>query len=80
MTSNAQPLDERSFDRGARLTFVAALILILLPLPFVLYSLSVPSDGWAVSNEGFMDVYFEKNILGAPSLLLPDDHLVVVEG
>ena len=80
MTSNAQPLDERRFDRGARLTFVAALILILLPLPFVLYSLSVPSDGWAVSNEGFLDVYFEKNILGAPSLLIPGDHLVAVEG
>jgi two-component system NarL family sensor kinase len=80
MISNTQPQGERRFNRGAWLTLVVALFVILLPLPLVLYSLSVPTDGWAVNNEGFIDIYFEKNILGMPSLLLPNDHLIAVEG
>ncbi|OGO40884.1 MAG: hypothetical protein A2W36_02315 [Chloroflexi bacterium RBG_16_58_14] len=81
MTIQAQGQDEKRFDRGARLTLIVALFLVLLPLPFALYSLSVPTDGWAKTGD-MPDVVwiFEQNILGAPSMLDPGDHLVALEG
>ena len=81
MTIQAQGQDEKRFDRGARLTLIVALFLVLLPLPFALYYLSVPTDGWAKTGDMPDPVWiFEQNILGAPSMLDPGDHLVALEG
>jgi len=80
MTMQVQHADEKHFGRGAWLTLIVAFTLALLPLPFVLYTLSAPTDGWTTNTEGFSSFTFEQNILGAPSSLAPSDRLVALEG
>ena len=81
MTLQAQGQTEKRLDRGARLTLIVALFLVLLPLPFALYTLSVPTDGWAKTGDMPAPVWiFEQNLLGVSSSLAPGDRLVALEG
>ncbi len=78
-----QQTDERRFDRGARLTLIFVVALLLFSLALLVYRFTLPTDGWiSTEPEGF-DSYgyiYEQDVMGAPSDLQVGDHLIAVEG
>ena len=78
-----QQTDERRFDRGARLTLIFVVALLLFSLALLVYRFTLPADGWiSTEPEGF-DSYgyiYEQDVIGAPSDLQVGDHLIAVEG
>ena len=73
----------RHWDRGARLHFIAMAALLLLALGSAAYRLTLPTDGWwAVEPEEFdaRGFLYQTNLMGLPSGLQPDDHLLAVNG
>jgi hypothetical protein len=84
MTMKTHQHDEDRFGRSAWWVLVVALCLILLSLPFIIYAISQPSDGWTFTERipgGEGSVWeFSRNILGMPSGLAPGDNLIAVDG
>ena len=75
--------DTRHWDRGAKLHFIAMAALLLLALVSTVYRFTLPTDGWlSIEPEAFDTVgyIYQANVMGAPSDLLPGDHLIAVEG
>ena len=78
-----QTPNERRFDRGAWLYLILPTALLLLTLGNLVYRLSLPTDGWRSREPEEIDsvgYIYEANIMGLPSGLQPDDHLIAVEG
>ncbi len=75
--------NEQRFDRGARLTLVAAAILLLWPIALSLLFAIYPTDGWASTTAvGFFDGPFtlRYSLTGDPSPLLPGDIVTAIDG
>lgn len=79
-----QPMNERRFDRGAWLYLILTSALLVIVLGSLIYRFTLPTDGWLsgepedeVNTYGFI---YETNIMGVPSGLQPEDHLIAVEG
>ena len=71
------------FDRGARITLILTTAFLIFTVGITAIRFTWPTDGWRsaepaeISSTGFI---YEFDIMGVPSGLLPDDHLVAVEG
>ncbi len=75
--------NEQRFDRGARLTLVAAAILLLWPIALSVIFTTYPTDGWASSTAvGFFDGPFtlNYNLTGEASPLQPGDLVTAIDG
>lgn len=72
---------ERRFSGGTLLVVGLALLLLFVGIAQKAYRLSLPTTGWSTMNAINSDVpVFERNLLGHPSLLLPGDRFVALEG
>ena len=74
--------NEQRFDRGARLTMVAAAILLLWPIALSLLFTTYPTDGWASTTEvGFFDGPFilRYGLTGDPSPLMSGDVVTAID-
>ena len=83
MTETLQSPQSTRFDRGAWLTLILMLAVLLLSGALLVYRANLPTDGW-ISVEpdefnGFGYIYTE-DVLGIPSGLQAGDHLVAIEG
>ena len=56
------------------------MVLIIVSSAQVAYRLTLPTEGWAYSDEDESPFLFTRNLLGAPSPLRPGDRLVAIEG
>ena len=83
MTVIAQPQKEKSFDRGAWLTLIFVLVLLIWSLGLLVYRLTLPTDGWISTEPDGFDSYgyiYEQDVMGVPSGLQAGDHLIAIEG
>ena len=73
---------ETYFDRGAWLVLATALGIILFGTVILFYNFSLPTDGWLLTNPGEFHAgwFYQKNLVGVPSLLIPGDRLEAIEG
>ncbi len=74
---------ERSFDRGAWLTLILTVALLLFSLGSLVYRFTLPTDGWLSGEPEEIDsvgYIYRSNIMGLPSRLESGDHLIGVEG
>ena len=71
-----------SFDRGAKLVVVFALLLVTGSVAQVGYRFTLPTDGWAVLTEEVADTnwLYYRNLVGAASDLQTDDAVLEVGG
>jgi hypothetical protein len=75
--------EKRRFDRGAWLTLVATVLLLLWPIALSLIFAGYPTDGWASTTEvGFFDGPFRLrySLTGDPSALMPGDLITAIDG
>ncbi len=83
MTIQTPKLNEKRFDRGARLTLIFVAALLLFSLALLVYRFTLPTDGWiSTEPEGF-DSYgfvYKQDVMGVPSGLQAGDHLIALEG
>jgi hypothetical protein len=78
-----QRTDEKRYDRGARLTLFFVVPLLLFSLALLVYRFTLPTDGWISTEPDGFDSYgyiYEQDVMGVPSGLQADDHLIAVEG
>lgn len=75
--------ESQRFDRGARLTVVATVLLLLWPIALSLLFAGYPTDGWASTTAvGFFDGPFtlRYSLTGDPSPLMPGDIVTAIDG
>ncbi len=78
-----QPDDERRFDRGAWITLLLVLFLLVWSAADVLYYFSLPTDGWLTTppaSWGASGYVYQQNLMGVTSGLQPNDHLIGING
>jgi hypothetical protein len=56
------------------------MVLIIVSSAQVAYRFTLPTEGWAYSDEDENPFLFTRNLLGGPSPLRPGDRLVAIEG
>ena len=71
---------EQRFDRSAWLTLVVLALVFGYTLIDIGYRLSLPTDGWDVSEAVDTGLVYLRNISGSASPLQPGDHVIVVNG
>jgi hypothetical protein len=81
--SDKQPAAQ--FDRGARVTLIFAIVLILGSVGQLAYRFTLPTDGWAVMSGGPTEAeeanwMYLRNLVGAPSSIQENDAILAVEG
>jgi len=80
-----QTTHEQRFDRGAWLTLVIALLLLVVPLLIGMLQMTHPSDGWNASAgdprpNGTRPYRLHYPITDNPDALRPNDQVVAIEG
>jgi hypothetical protein len=83
MTTTFDFNEQGRFDRGAKLTLIFVVGLLVYSTVVLAYRLTLPTDGWVSAEPddftGYGFIYYE-DILDLPSGLEVDDHLIAVEG
>jgi ABC-type multidrug transport system fused ATPase/permease subunit len=83
LTQPDPTLSGARFDRGARLTLVFVIALLLYSTILLVYRFFLPTDGWISqepSGEGTWGYIYTQDLMGLPSGLQVGDHLIAVEG
>ena len=67
---------------GAKLVMGFALLLLLLDSGQLLYRATLPTDGWSIYTQDVenANLFYDQNLVGAPSGLQYDDELLAVNG
>ena len=76
-------MHESKWERGARVTLLLVVFLFVWGAVGMMYFFMLPTDGWLAAppdtfgEKGFI---YKENLVGAPSALQPNDHVVAVNG
>ena len=82
-TKSKIKIDESKFTRGAWLTLALVVFFFIWSIGAILYFFTLPTDGWFTkppATFGTPGFIYAQNLVGAPSALQPDDHLVAIQG
>jgi serine phosphatase RsbU (regulator of sigma subunit) len=74
---------EARLDRASWVVMTVAVTYAALGVLHMLYTLSLPSDGWtllSLRTSGRPGLVFERNVAGWPSPIQPGDRLVAIDG
>jgi len=82
-TKSKIKMAESKFTRGAWLTLALVVFFFIWSIGAILYFFTLPTDGWFTkppATFGTPGFIYVQNLVGAPSALQPDDHLIAIQG
>ena len=80
MTIGNDDNSEMQFTRGAWLTVVVVIAILLYGFASFAYRFMLPTDGWEVTEEVGPGYTYTRNLMGNPSRLQPGDRVIAVQG